>query len=92
MLEANLGGCVLQFDGRVIEFFGGQSTSAWRRNIGLMSAVVVTGPDKRGDWAVAMQPPPKLMSSFTVGQAEFEAFQPFLDAFRSAGLTVSVNP
>jgi len=49
MLEAKPGGFVLQFDGRVLEFFGGaQATSAWRRHIALIDGVVVTGPDKRG--------------------------------------------
>ncbi|HEY6429511.1 MAG TPA: hypothetical protein VIX84_19975 [Acidimicrobiales bacterium] len=92
MLEAKPGGFVLQFDGRVLEFFGGvQATSAWRRHIALINGVVVTGPDKRGDWSIALQPPPKLITAFTLSQAEFEAVQPILDALRGAGVNVSVN-
>lgn len=93
LVEAQLDGRVLQFDGRVLELFGGESgTTDWRRHAAFMAAVVVTGPDKRGAWSVAFQPPQQLITSFKISEAEFQALQPILEALQTAGVQVSINP
>lgn len=93
MVDAEFGGCVLQFDGRVLEFFGAMNaTSAWRRHVRIITAVIVTGPDKHGNWSVAFQPPQKLLTELMLNEAEYAAVQPILDALRAADVAVSINP
>jgi hypothetical protein len=93
LVEAQLDARVLQFDGRVLELFGGLSaTSDWRRHAAFMAAVVVTGPDKHGVWSVAFQPPQQLTTAFRISEAEFQALQPILEALQTAGVQVSINP
>jgi hypothetical protein len=91
LVEAKFDRWALLFDGHVLEFFGG-SVSAWRRHAGLLDAVVVTGPDKRGDYSVAIQPPPDLTTAFKVAEAEYEEFQRVISALQTAGVPVSVSP
>jgi hypothetical protein len=90
---AQLDDRVLQFDGRVLELFGGESgTTDWRRHAAFMAAVVMTGPDKGGAWSVAFQPPQQLITSFKISDPEFQALQPILEALQTAGVRVSINP
>jgi hypothetical protein len=89
---AHVGGFVFQFDGQVLELFGQNATSQYRKHIELMTEVVLTGPDKKGNWSLATRPPPHQVVEITLSADQRAGVQPVLDALQAAGVTVSVNP
>jgi hypothetical protein len=88
----HVGGFVFQFDGQVLELFGQNATSQYRKHIELMTEVVLTGPDKKGNWSLATRPPPHQVVEITLSADQRAGVQPVLDALQAAGVTVSVNP
>jgi hypothetical protein len=89
---AHVGGFVFQFDGQVLELFAQNGQSQYRKHIKLMTEVVLTGPDKKGNWSMATRPPPHQVFEITLSADQRAGVQPVLEALWAAGVTVSVNP
>jgi hypothetical protein len=89
---AHVGGFVFEFDGQVLELFGQNATSQYRKHVELMTEVVLTGPDKKGNWSLATRPPPHQVVEVTLSAEQRAGVQPVLEALYAAGVTVSVNP
>jgi len=77
---------VASFDGRVFEVFGGDVR---RFHVELL-AVAVSGPDKKGSRNVTLEQSQREWAVPLDAEA-FEAFQPLLDALKSAGVGVAVT-
>jgi hypothetical protein len=75
---------VVTFDGRVLEVFGG---SVRRFHVKLLTVTVST-PDKRGNRNVTLQQA-GIDNALPLDDAQFERFQPLLDALKGAGVTVA---
>ena len=75
---------VVAFDGRVLEVFGG---SVRRFHTKLLS-VTVPGPDKKGTRQVTLRQA-SVDNALPLDEAEFERFQPVLDALKASGVSVA---
>jgi hypothetical protein len=74
---------VASFDGRVLEVFGG---SVRRFHVQLLS-VTVAGPDKKGNRDVTLTQSGR-DNAVPLDEAQFDRFQPPLDALKAAGVDV----
>ena len=76
---------VVTFDGRVLEVFGG---SVRRFHVELLT-VTVREPDKKGNRNVTLGQS-GIDNSVPLDGAQFETFQPILDALKNAGVNIAV--
>lgn len=75
---------VIQFDGRVVEFFRPASGEAMRYHVALIQPPEVSGRDRKERTRVSIGG-----YSFTVGADEWKRLGPMLDKIRAAVLEAS---